>query len=117
MTVRLWKRDQRRHPVTAASRAGYNRRLAAIRALSQGGTLEPEAAAPTPDDANGERLSAREREVLTLVMRGHTGRAMASALGISKSSADTYRARLFRKLGVATRAELLSRVGPDVEAP
>jgi DNA-binding NarL/FixJ family response regulator len=60
-------------------------------------------------------LSAREREVLRLLVRGHTGREMAFALGISKSSADTYRARVFRKLGIDTRAELVARVADDPE--
>jgi DNA-binding NarL/FixJ family response regulator len=89
-------------------RGGSAALLAAIRSLVAGGSLTP-AHAETPP-AGAERLSAREREVLQLVVRGHTGREMASALGISKSSADTYRARLFRKLGVETRAELLSRL-------
>ncbi len=97
-------------------RGGASTLLAGIRALSQGGTVEHAAPAGADDTTDEERLSAREREVLRLVLRGHTGREMARALGISKSSADTYRARLFRKLGVATRAELLSRVTDDVEA-
>jgi DNA-binding NarL/FixJ family response regulator len=98
-------------------RGGASTLLAGIRALSRGGKVEHAAPAGSDDATDEERLSAREREVLRLVVRGHTGREMASALGISKSSADTYRARLFRKLGVATRAELLSRVTDDVEAP
>lgn len=98
-------------------RGGASTLLAAIRALSHGATLDTEATAKTTDDTGEELLSAREREVLQLVVRGHTGREMASALGISKSSADTYRARVFRKLGVATRAELLSRLAAEAEAP
>lgn len=81
--------------------------LAAIRALASGQSpLE----APQARYAPAVELSTREREVLELVRRGHTGREVASALGISKSSADTYRARVFRKLGVETRAELLSQL-------
>jgi DNA-binding CsgD family transcriptional regulator len=42
------------------------------------------------------------------VMKGQTSRQIADALGISKSSVDTYRARIFRKLGVDNRAALFA---------
>jgi DNA-binding CsgD family transcriptional regulator len=46
-----------------------------------------------------------------MVVQGHTSRAMADALGISKSSVDTYRARIFRKFGVDSRAALAAKLG------
>lgn len=84
--------------------------LGAIRALHAGEKFvaDGEGAAASEDLPE---LSTREREVVQLLVQGHTSRAMAEALGISKSSVDTYRARVFQKLGVTNRAELLLRVG------
>jgi DNA-binding NarL/FixJ family response regulator len=53
-------------------------------------------------------LSTREVEVLTLIVRGHTSKDIAQALGIAKPTVDTYRARLVDKLGAKSRADLVS---------
>jgi DNA-binding NarL/FixJ family response regulator len=45
-----------------------------------------------------ERLSAREMEVLKLVVEGNTSHEMATLLGLSPKSIDTYRSRLMTKL-------------------
>ena len=47
-----------------------------------------------------ERLSARERQVLQLVVDGHTSNEIAARLGVSPKSVDTYRGRLMLKLGI-----------------
>jgi PAS domain S-box-containing protein len=47
-----------------------------------------------------ERLSQREREVLELVIAGRTSKEIASRLGISAASVDTYRSRLMQKLNI-----------------
>lgn len=47
-----------------------------------------------------DRLSPREREVLKLVVEGHTSNEIAGVLGLSPKSVDTYRSRLMLKLGV-----------------
>ena len=47
-----------------------------------------------------KHLSAREIQVLKLVVEGHTSKEVARALGVLPSSVDTYRSRLMRKLGV-----------------
>jgi DNA-binding NarL/FixJ family response regulator len=52
-------------------------------------------------------LTPRERQVLELVARGVTHREIAEQLGIGKKSVDTYRARLYQKLGINSRAELV----------
>jgi DNA-binding NarL/FixJ family response regulator len=89
--------------------------LSAIRALSADQPFTASAGLADDDpleQSSGEAtLSAREREIMRLVVQGHTSREMASALGISKSSVDTYRARVFRKLGVDSRAALFTRIG------
>jgi PAS domain S-box-containing protein len=47
-----------------------------------------------------ERLSQREREVLELVIAGRTSKEIASHLGITAPSVDTYRSRLMQKLSI-----------------
>ena len=53
------------------------------------------------------RLSAREREVLTLTAEGHTSTEIGKLLHLSPKSVDTYRARVMDKLGLKHRSELL----------
>jgi DNA-binding NarL/FixJ family response regulator len=45
-------------------------------------------------------LSARERQVLQLVVEGHSSAKIAGIIHLSPKSVDTYRSRLMRKLGV-----------------
>ncbi|HWP94934.1 MAG TPA: response regulator transcription factor [Gammaproteobacteria bacterium] len=47
-----------------------------------------------------ERLSPREREVLQGVVEGHSSTEIASFLGLSPKTVETYRSRLMEKLGV-----------------
>ena len=47
-----------------------------------------------------ERLSAREIEVLKLVVDGNSSNQVAALLGLSPKSIDTYRSRLMTKLDV-----------------
>ena len=46
-------------------------------------------------------LSARERQVLQLVVEGHSSSQIAALVRLSPKSVDTYRSRLMKKLGVA----------------
>ena len=92
-----------------AKRAGSQQLLAAIRELHAGG--QPER--PEPPAGEPSELSAREREIVRMLVEGQTSREIAHALGISKSSVDTYRARVFRKLGVESRAALFARLSPS----
>ena len=48
-----------------------------------------------------ERLSPREREILQLVVEGHSSAKIASILSISPKTVDTYRSRLMQKLGIS----------------
>jgi non-specific serine/threonine protein kinase len=64
---------------------------------------------PAPDAAAGGGaggLTAREREVATLVARGLTNRAIAAALVISERTADTHVERILGKLGFRRRAQI-----------
>lgn len=81
----------------------------AIRSLLAGqGVADHESTDASPRTAAG--LSARETEIVQMIVGGRTSREIATELGISKSSVDTYRARVSRKLGVDNRAALFERV-------
>jgi DNA-binding CsgD family transcriptional regulator len=56
-------------------------------------------------DANVERLTAREQEVLTHLVAGATVPEVAKASGVSPNTIKTQRARIYRKLGVDNRAD------------
>ncbi|HSH32107.1 MAG TPA: LuxR C-terminal-related transcriptional regulator, partial [Actinomycetota bacterium] len=47
----------------------------------------------------------REREVLALLVEGHTNRRIAEELFISESTAGVHVSNILGKLGVATRTE------------
>jgi two-component system, NarL family, response regulator NreC len=56
---------------------------------------------------DGDKLTPREREVLRLIALGHTSVEIANKLGLSPRTIETHRARIHRKLGLDTRAELV----------
>jgi two-component system, LuxR family, response regulator FixJ len=51
-------------------------------------------------------LSEREREVLARILDGDTNRELAKALGVTSKAIEYHRARIMRKLGVRSAAEL-----------
>jgi DNA-binding NarL/FixJ family response regulator len=61
---------------------------------------------PQPEDPYGD-LSAREREVLHLVVDGLTIKEIARRLGISAKTAENHRSRVLGKLNVRNSAELV----------
>lgn len=62
------------------------------------------------------QLSAREREVLALVVAGLTSKEIARALGLSSRTVETHRAHLGEKLQVQTLAQLIRHYAALVEA-
>ena len=54
-----------------------------------------------------DRLSARERQVMQLVVDGLTSAEVGARLGLSPKSIDTYRSRLMEKLGLADLPSLV----------
>jgi DNA-binding NarL/FixJ family response regulator len=118
--------------VLAAGGAGYvlkqaagDELLSAIRTVRDGGVfLHPHHAqllaaddaqdggAPTPDAGNQSAgvvmtLSDREAEVFRLVALGHRNAEIAEMMYLSVKTIETYKARLMKKLGVETRAQLV----------
>jgi len=59
--------------------------------------------APPPADDHG--LTAREREVLALLVEGHTNKRIAEQLFISESTAGVHVSNILGKLGVTSRTE------------
>ena len=56
------------------------------------------------------RLSPREREIARMVADGHTNQAIARALEISVWTVSTHLRRIFAKLAVCSRAEMVARM-------
>jgi DNA-binding CsgD family transcriptional regulator len=53
-------------------------------------------------------LTEREREVVDLLLRGNSAKAIARGLGISPETARNHLKRIYPKLGVASQAELFA---------
>ena len=55
-------------------------------------------------------FTGREREIAALLVEGLTSKLIGRRLSISPRTVDVYRARLMRKVGAATTAELVNRL-------
>jgi DNA-binding CsgD family transcriptional regulator len=55
-------------------------------------------------------ISPRELQIARLVARGATNQAIAKALDISAWTVSTHLRRIFAKLGVGTRAEMVAQL-------
>jgi DNA-binding NarL/FixJ family response regulator len=55
----------------------------------------------------GDRLTARERQIVQLLAEGKTSKDIATALKISVKTADTHRANLMRKLDLHSLADVV----------
>ena len=62
-------------------------------------------------------LSPRERQVALMVAHGHTNQAIATSLDISVWTVSTHLRRIFAKLAVSTRAEMVARLMADHDHP
>ncbi len=89
---------------------------AAIEAVMNGGTffspaIQQQMAEMVRDGQKQglQGLTEREREVLTLIARGHSTKEIATMLDIGQRTVETHRANLMRKLGVKSVA-LLTQV-------
>ena len=55
-------------------------------------------------------FTPREREIAALLIEGLTSKMVGKRLGISPRTVDVYRARLMRKVGASTTAELVHKL-------
>jgi non-specific serine/threonine protein kinase len=84
-------------------------------ALSDEEERESPTLVPVPEqqrqpDERPEKLTRREREVALLVARGLTNRQIASELSVSRNTANNHVARILRKLGLRSRAQIAAWV-------
>lgn len=63
-----------------------------------------------------EGLSKREREIARLLVAGYSGVNVAAISGLSENTVRTYVRRLYQKLGVANRADLVRKLMSPAEA-
>jgi len=54
-----------------------------------------------------DALTARERDVLALLIAGHSNKVMASELGLSERTVEVYRARVMKKTAARSLAQLV----------
>lgn len=76
--------------------------------LLEGGS-SASSSAPASGDRIEKRMTAREREVLELLMDGRSNRAIAEALGIDEATVKAHLGRMLRKTGAHNRVELTLR--------
>lgn len=71
---------------------------------------------PQEKPAPIEGLSKREREIARLLVAGYSGVNVAAISGLSENTVRTYVRRLYQKLGVANRADLVRKLMSPAEA-
>lgn len=64
---------------------------------------------PIPGDRAQVTLSPREREIVRLVAKGLPSKAIADVLDVSLWTVATHLRRVFAKLGVSSRAEMVAQ--------
>jgi two-component system, NarL family, response regulator NreC len=69
--------------------------------------LHAENKLPQRDSTGVETLTAREKEVLKLIVQGYTNKQVADELSISIRTVEGHRANLTDKLGIRSRVDLL----------
>jgi NarL family two-component system response regulator LiaR len=67
--------------------------------------LMEEVAAAAPAERDGDELTARERDVLREIVRGHANKRIALELGISEATVKIHVSSVLRKLGVTARTQ------------
>jgi DNA-binding NarL/FixJ family response regulator len=75
-----------------------------VRAAANAGSSEEQT---SPGQEPPERLTARERQVLQLLAGGQSNKEIATALGITRKTVETHRARIMAKLELHSMAALV----------
>lgn len=102
--------------------------LSAIRSVLRSGVVmptfpEPGPGSPAfaaaggvlPDSPMDDRLTGQERRVFDLVGRGHSNREVATLLRLSEKTVRNYLSRVFEKLGLHRRSQLVARYVAGLE--
>lgn len=114
----MFEQDEAVNQMTDAGADGYIMKnsslktvLAAIRAVMQGETFFDSSIKPSEyknheGDAD-TALSKREKEIVALVGQGKTSQEIADMLFIGKTTVDTHRKNILKKLSLHGKSELL----------
>jgi DNA-binding NarL/FixJ family response regulator len=70
---------------------------------------QPEARAPLARNGD-EKLTARQREVLSELLKGRASKEIGRALDIAEGTVKIHLAAIYRALGVRTRAEAIAKL-------
>lgn len=119
LVLTTYDTDEYIGPALAAGAQGYllkdatpDELVRAVRALMGGGAaLEPGVAARLlgrMGEAEPDELSARELEVLRLLVSGASNKAVAAQLGLSENTVKSHISHIFGKLNVQSRAEAVA---------
>lgn len=93
----------------------YSKGLGCSERLADEGSRRPgEAVAQTLRRAP---LTPRERDVVSLLVAGSSTREIAAETGLTISTVNTYLKRIFSKLGVHSRVELIARMAGTATIP
>jgi DNA-binding NarL/FixJ family response regulator len=109
--------------VVVSKRSPGERIIDAVQAVTSGARMSTGERAEQPPteraDGHSYHLSDREEQVLQQISRGLTHGQIATRLGISPHTVDTYVKRIRAKLGVGNKAELTraALLGRLVDAP
>jgi DNA-binding NarL/FixJ family response regulator len=80
----------------------------AVRQVAKGGQALDSRLERVPDQADGApALTARELEVLQLIVNGKSNREIALVLGLSANTVAVHRANLMQTLGIHNTADLV----------
>jgi DNA-binding CsgD family transcriptional regulator len=90
-------------PAIAAFCARHWGRINRARLVSAGG-----ASTAALEDFAGGVLSARERQIMTMILQGHSTQSLAHHLDISPGTVKIHRKNVYRKLNISTQAELFA---------
>jgi DNA-binding NarL/FixJ family response regulator len=102
--------------------AGLDEVLQAVRVVAAGGSqLEPAVAGRLLDSMERilrsskepDTLTERERDILTLIARGLSNKAIGKELYLAERTVKFHATVIFRKLGVANRAEAAAKALQD----
>lgn len=90
--------------------------------LSRTVVAENGPAFPCLSDAQWQRiadvlkLTPREKDVVAVLLRGGQDKEIANSLGLSSHTVHSHLDRIYRKVGVTTRCELILRVFSEYAA-
>ena len=101
-------RLRRIEPVVRATSISYWTALGQARLLQSEAASVSQKVRHTLEHFASDVLTKRERQLVMLMLRGHSTRSIAAAMGIAPGTARIHRQNVYAKLVVSSQAELFS---------